>query len=138
MSSFHQITARKDTVRFPLTPCGTPTGPYLLAVPWGSSDVSPGWFANVIGEVSKGLVKVAAYPDSVITFESDLSAHMKVIRAFFERLQQYNLKQFDFTRRCTPERRKSAGCESHANAPGPDAASLYFGRPVCNNTNCAR
>ena len=53
VSSFHQITAHKDTV--PLTAFCTPTGLYWwLVIPQGSS-ASPGWFVKVINEVIKGL-----------------------------------------------------------------------------------
>ena len=53
VSSFHQITAHKDTV--PLTAFCTPTGLYeWLVMPQGSS-ASPGWFVKVINEVTKVL-----------------------------------------------------------------------------------
>ena len=49
VSSFHEITALKDTV--PLTAFCTPTGLYgWLVMPQGSS-ASPGWFFKVIHEV---------------------------------------------------------------------------------------
>ena len=59
VSSFHQITAHKDTV--PLTAFCTPTGLCeWLFMPQGSS-ASPGWFVKIINEVTKGLKQVAAY-----------------------------------------------------------------------------
>ena len=59
-------------------------------MPRGSS-ASPGWFAKVVSEVTKGLEQVAAYLDDVIVFDSDPSAHVKTIRALFERLRKHNL-----------------------------------------------
>ena len=56
------------------------------------SSASPGWFIKVIDEVIKGLARVVAYLDDVIVFDSDLKAHVKMIRAFFERLRKHNLK----------------------------------------------
>ena len=87
VSSFHQITAaHKDTV--PLTAFCTPTGLYeWLVVPQGSN-ASPGWFVNVINEVTKGLEQVAAYLDDVIVFDSDPSIHVETI---FERPRKHNL-----------------------------------------------
>ena len=53
VSSFHHITAHKDTV--PLTAFSTPTGLFAwLVMPQGSS-FPPGWFVKVINEVVKGL-----------------------------------------------------------------------------------
>ena len=49
LSSFHQITAHKNTV--PLTAFCTPTGlDEWLVMPQGSSAL-PGWFVKVINEV---------------------------------------------------------------------------------------
>ena len=88
--SFHQITAHKDTV--PLTAFCTPTGLYeCLAMPQGSS-ASLGWFVKVIHEVIKGLAEVAAHLDVVIVLDSDPTAHVKTVRALFERLRKHNLK----------------------------------------------
>ena len=79
VSSFHQITAHKDTV--PLTAFSTPTGLYeWLVMPQGSS-ASPGWFVKTIKEVTGGLEQVAAYLDDAIVFDSDPSTHVKTIRA---------------------------------------------------------
>ena len=79
-----------DTV--PLTAFCTPTGLYeWLVMPQGSS-ASPGWFVKVINEVIKGLAQVAAYLDDVIVFDSDPTAHVRTIRALFERLRKHNLK----------------------------------------------
>ena len=90
VSSFHQITAHKDTV--PLTAFCTPTGLYeWLVMPQGSS-ASPGWFVKVINEVIKGLTQVAAYLDDVIVFDSDPVTHVRTIRSLFERLRKHNLK----------------------------------------------
>ena len=75
VSSFHQITAHKDTV--PLTAFCTCTALYeWLFMPQGSS-APPGWFVKVINEVIKGLGQVAAYLDDVIVFDSDLTAHVE-------------------------------------------------------------
>ena len=90
VSSFHQITAHKNTVT--LTAFCTPTGLHgWLVLPRGSS-ASPGWFVKVINEVTKGLEQVAAYLDDVIVFDSDPSTHVKAIGALFERLRKNNLK----------------------------------------------
>ena len=90
VSSFHQITAQKDTV--PLTACCTPTGLYeWLVMPQGSS-ASPGWFAKVINEAIKGLEQVAAYLNDVIVFDSDRTAYVKTMRTLLERLRKHNLK----------------------------------------------
>ena len=90
VSLFHQITVRRDPV--PLTAFCTPTGLYeWLGLPQGSS-ASPGWFAKVINEVITGLAQVAAYLDDVIVFDSDPTAHVKTIRALFERLRKHSLK----------------------------------------------
>ena len=90
VSSFHQITAHKDTV--PLTAFCTPTGLHeWLVMPQGSS-ASPGWFVKVINEVTKGLEQVAAYLNDVIVFDSDPPTPVKTIRALFERLRKHNLK----------------------------------------------
>ena len=78
VSSFHQITADKDTV--PLAAFCTPTGLYeWLIMPQGSS-ASPGWFVKVINEVIEGLEQVAAYLDDVIVFDSDPTAHVDTMR----------------------------------------------------------
>ena len=64
VSSFHQITAHKDTV--PLTAFCTPTGLYdWLVMPHGSR-ASPDWLVKVINDVTKGSEQVAAYLDDVI------------------------------------------------------------------------
>ena len=47
---------------------------------------------KVINEVIKGLKQVAAYLDDVIVVDSDLVAHVRTIRSFFERLRKHNLK----------------------------------------------
>ena len=66
VSSFHKITAHKDTA--PLTAFCTPTDLCeWLVMPQGSS-FSPGWFVKMIHEV---LEQVAANLDSVIVFDSD-------------------------------------------------------------------
>ena len=52
VSSFHQITVHKDAV--PLTVFCTPTSLYELLVMPRVSSASPGWFVNVINEVTKG------------------------------------------------------------------------------------
>ena len=54
-------------------------------MPQGSS-ASPGWFVKDINEVIKGLEQVAAYCDKMI-FDSDRTAHVKTMRALFERLR---------------------------------------------------
>ena len=75
VSSFHQITVHKDTVR--LTVFCTPTGlDEWLVMPQGSS-ASPGWFVEDINEVIKGLGQVAAYLDDDIVFYFDLTAHVE-------------------------------------------------------------
>ena len=90
VSSFHQITARKDTV--PLTAFCTPPGLYeRLVMPQGSSAL-PGWFIKVINEVIKGLKQVAAYLGDVIVFDSDPVAHVWTILSLSERLRKHNLK----------------------------------------------
>ena len=90
VSSFHQITAHKDTV--PLPAFCTPTGLYeWLVMPQGSSD-SPGWFVKVINEVIKGLKQVAAYLDGVIFFDSDTVVHVRTTRPLFERLRKHKIK----------------------------------------------
>lgn len=58
----------------------------------GHSNAPPGWFVTVINEVAKDVERVAAFLDDVIAFGSDPSAHVKTIRAFFERLGNHNLK----------------------------------------------
>ena len=89
VSSFHQLTAHKDTV--PLTAFCTPTGlDERLIMPQGSS-ASP-FFFKVINEVIKGLEPVAAYLDDVIVFDFDPPAHVTTIRALFERLGKHNLQ----------------------------------------------
>ena len=90
VSSFHQITAHKDT--FPLTAFCTPADLYVwFVMPHGSS-ASPGRFVKVINEVIKGLEPMAAYLDDVIVFESDPTAHVRTMRALFERLCKHNPK----------------------------------------------
>ena len=90
VSSFHQITAHKDTV--PRTAFCTPTGLYKwLVMPQGSS-ASPGWFVKVFNEVIKNLKQVAAYLDDVIVFDSDPVAYVRTIFSLFERLRKHNLK----------------------------------------------
>ena len=86
VSSFHQITAHKDTV--PLTAFFTHTGVYKwLGMPQDSS-ASPDWFVKVINHVIKGLAQVAAYLDDVIAFDSDPTVHVDTIQALSERLRQ--------------------------------------------------
>ena len=90
VSSFHQITAHPDTV--PLTAFCTPTQLFeWLVMPQGSN-AAPGWFVKVINEVTRGLERVVAYLDDVIVFDAGPSDHIPTIRAFFQRLRQYNLK----------------------------------------------
>ena len=90
VSSFHEITTRKDTI--PLTAFCAPTGLYAwLVIPRGSSAL-PGWFMKVVNEVTKGLAQVVAYLDDVIVFDPDPSAHAKTIRALFERLRKHIIK----------------------------------------------
>ena len=60
------------------------------------SNASPGWFVKVINEVIEGLAQVAAYLNDVIGFDSDPTAHVKTIRALFERLRKHNLKLSPF------------------------------------------
>ena len=89
VSSFHQITAHKDTV--PPTAFCSPTGLYeWLVIPQRCS-ASPGWVVKVLSKVTKGLEQVTAYLDDVMVF-SDLPTHVNTIRAFFERLHKHNLK----------------------------------------------
>ena len=84
VSSFHQITAHKDTVR--LTAFCTPTGLYeWFVIPQGSSP-SPGWVVKVINEVIKYSKQVAAYLDDVVVFDYDPVAHGRTIRSLFEHL----------------------------------------------------
>lgn len=52
----------------------------------------PGWSIKAIHEAIKGVGKVAGYLDDVIRFDSDLSAHGKTMRAFFERLRKHDTK----------------------------------------------
>ena len=90
VSSFHQITANKDTV--PLTSFCTPTGLHeRLVMPQGSS-TSPGFFVKVINKVIMGLTQEEAYLDHVIVFDSDPVAHVRTIRSLFKRLRNHNLK----------------------------------------------
>ena len=80
----------KDTVL--LTAFCTPTGLYeWLVMPEGSS-ASRGWFVKVTTEAINDLEQVAAYLGDVIVFDSDPTAHVKTIRALFERLRKHNLK----------------------------------------------
>ena len=89
VSSFHQMTAHKDTVSF--TAFCTLTGlDEWLVVPQSSS-VSPGWFVKVINDVTKDMKQVAAYLDDVIVFDSDPVEHVRTIRSLFERLRKHNL-----------------------------------------------
>ena len=90
VSSFHQITAHKDTV--PLTAFCTPTGLYEWLVMAQGSSASPGPFVKVINEVIKGLKQVAAYLDDVIVFDFDLVAHVRTIHSLFEHLRKYIIK----------------------------------------------
>ena len=90
VSSFHHITAHKDTV--PLKDSCTSTGLYeWVVIPYGSS-ASPGWFVKVINEVINNLKQVAAYLNGVIVFDSDPVAHVRTISSLFERLRKHNLK----------------------------------------------
>ena len=57
------------------------------------SNASPGWFVKVINEVVTGLKQVTAYLDDAVVFDIDPTAHVKTIRALFERLREYNLKR---------------------------------------------
>ena len=63
VTSFHQITAHKDTV--PLTAFRSPTGLYEWLVMPQARSASPGWFVKVMNEVIKVLAQVAAYFDDV-------------------------------------------------------------------------
>ena len=90
ISSFHQITAHKDTV--PLTAFCTSTGLYeWLVMPHGSSAL-PGWFVKVINEVIKGLKQVEAYLDDAIVFDSDPVEHVRTTRSLLECLRKHNRK----------------------------------------------
>ena len=89
-SSFHQITAHKDTVH--LTVVCTSTGLNEWLVMLLGSSASPGWLVKVINKVTKGLAQMAVYLDDVVVFDSDPTAHFKTIRAFFERLRKHNTK----------------------------------------------
>ena len=60
-------------------------------MPRGSS-TSPGWFVKVINQVITDLEQVAAYFDDMIVFDSDPTAHVKTMRALFDRLHKHNLK----------------------------------------------
>ena len=85
-SSFHHITAHKDAVL--LTGFCTPADLYeWLVMPQGSS-ASPGWFVMVVNGVINALEQVAANLDDVIVVDSDPAAHVKTIRANFERLRK--------------------------------------------------
>ena len=90
VSSFHQITAQKDTV--PLTAFFTSMSLCKWLVMPQGNNVSHGWFVKVINEVFKGLEQVAAYLDDAIVFDSDPIAHVQTIRSLFERLRKHNLK----------------------------------------------
>ena len=69
-----------------------PTGLYeWLVMPPGSRS-SPGWLVKVINEVVKGLEQVVACLDDLVVFDSDPTAHVKTIRALFERLRMHTLK----------------------------------------------
>ena len=88
VSSFNQITAYNHLV--PLAAFCTPAGLYeWLVMPQGSS-ASPGWFVKVINEVIKGLENVVANLDDVIVFDSNLTVHVKTMRALFESLSKVN------------------------------------------------
>ena len=90
VSSFQQISAHKDT--FPLTVFCTPTGLYEWLVMLQRSSASPRWFVKVVNEVIMNLEQVAAYLEDVIVFDSNPTAHVKTIRALFERLRKHNIK----------------------------------------------
>ena len=60
-------------------------------MPQGSSAL-PGWFVKVISEVIKGLEQAVANLYDVIVFDSDPTAHVKTMRALFDRLRKHNLK----------------------------------------------
>ena len=90
VSSFHQITAHKDTV--PLTAFCTPTGLYEWLIMAQGSSASPGRFVKVINEVIKGLKQVEAYLDDVIVFDFDLVAHVRTVHSLFEHLRKYIIK----------------------------------------------
>ena len=60
-------------------------------MPQGSS-ASPGWLVKVINDVTKGLEQVVAYLGGVMVFDSDPNAHIKTVRALFERLRTHTLK----------------------------------------------
>ena len=55
-------------------------------------NASSRWFAKAINEFIRGLEQVAAYLDDVLVFGSDSTAHVKTIRALFDRLRKRNLK----------------------------------------------
>ena len=62
-------------------------------MPQGST-ASAGWFVKVINEVIKGLENVVANLDDVIVFDSNLTVHVKTMRALFESLRKHNLELF--------------------------------------------
>ena len=57
------------------------------------SSASPGRFVKFINEVIKGLEHVVAYLEDMIVFDSDLTAHIKTIRAIYEHLHKNKLKR---------------------------------------------
>ena len=90
VSSFQQITSHKNVV--PLTAVCTPMGLKERLVMPQDSSASTGWFVNVINEVIKALEQAATYLNYVIVFNSDPTAHVKMIRELFERLRKKNVK----------------------------------------------
>ena len=89
VSALHSISVHKDTVL--LKAFCTPTSLYEWLVMSQGNSASPRWFVKDINEVIKGLEQVAAYCDKMI-FDSDRTAHVKTMRALFERLRNQNLK----------------------------------------------
>ena len=74
VSSFHQITIDKDTIL--LTAFCTPDRLLEWLVTLQGSSAPPSWFVKVIGEVIKGLKRVAAYLDDIIVFDPDPTDHV--------------------------------------------------------------
>ena len=88
-------------------------------MPQGSS-ASSGWFVEIINEVIKGLAQVAAYLDDVIVVDSDPTAHVKTMRALFERLRKQNLT-------LSPSKARMGATDA-------DFLATPFRRPVCVRT----
>lgn len=104
-----------------------------------------GWLVKVVNDVAEDLDQVAADLDDAIGFDSDPSAHVQTMRAFFEQLRKNNLKlppsktqlhatDADFHDhsslrlltqhpRCSSERGENVGLGPHAYASRLKAAS---------------